>query len=75
MTETLISQPLPLETTGNLAPEWKKWRRRFNIYLDAICGKDLVESRKCALLLHVHVIGDDAVEIYKTLKIKDEERK
>lgn len=72
MTETLISQPPPLEITGDIAPQWKKWRRRFGIYLDAIGGKTLVESRKCALLLHV--IGDDAVEIFETFKVKDNER-
>lgn len=41
--------------------------------MDAIRVKDRVESRKWAFILHV--FSDDEVEIYKTLKIKNKERK
>lgn len=58
----------PLNTTnGNVAENWKLWRRRFENFLKAseIAKKD--EATQCAQLLHY--IGEGGFKIYTTFKI------
>lgn len=70
-----FTQPAPLQLTGNLAENWRKWVQRLRLYLSASGLDGRAEDRKIAVLLHC--IGEDALEIYNTLDITyaDDENK
>ncbi|KAI4470781.1 protein disulfide-isomerase a6 [Holotrichia oblita] len=65
-----------LSLTGDPAENFKRWRQRFEIYVEASgigTGTDITEERKVAILLYI--IGGDTLEIYNTLDLTEEEKK
>ena len=68
-----LSPPTPMQFTGNLAYNWKRFKQRFEIYLAAsgIGGRD--EKVQAQILLHV--IGEDALDIFNSFQIEDENLK
>ena len=68
-----LSPPTPMQFTGNLADNWKRFKQRFEIYLAAsgIGGRD--EKVQAQILLHV--IGEDALDIFNSFQIEDENLK
>ena len=57
-----LEPPAPLQLTGNVSENWKKFKQRFNLYLSASGADEKEDKQKSCLLLHV--IGEDALEIY-----------
>ncbi|KAK9686357.1 hypothetical protein QE152_g37237 [Popillia japonica] len=67
-----VKLPAVLKLEGNLSENFRKFKQNFEIYLIA-SGKDkATEQVKVALLLNA--IGKDAVEIFNTFKLSDEEK-
>ncbi|KAJ8029680.1 hypothetical protein HOLleu_29132 [Holothuria leucospilota] len=65
--------PPPLSLQGNLAENFKRWKQRFQLYLEASELSTKPEKHQCAVLLHV--AGDEALELYNTFTFADEESK
>ncbi|XP_028320242.1 zinc finger protein 2 homolog [Gouania willdenowi] len=57
--------PPPLSLIGNLADNWCTWEQSFRLYIVSSGEKD--EKLKIDILLHT--IGEDALEVFKTLKV------
>lgn len=65
----VLPPPSPLELTGNVADNWKRFKQRFQLYLDATGASKKDEKQQTSLLLHI--IGTDALEVYNTFKWDD----
>lgn len=65
----LAGLPGPMPSTGELATEWKRWRKRFEYYLKATRQADdrTPDDVKTSLLLHA--IGEAGQEVYETLPL------
>ena len=68
-----LPQPMPEE--GELASTWRKWKKRFMIYLKATrqAGNDTPGEVKTSLLLHA--IGAEGQEAYETFTFAEGEDK
>ena len=65
--------PKPLRIDEDLPNNWRKFIQAFEIFMMA-SGKDKVlEPVKIAIFLNC--IGEDALDLYNTLKISDDDRK
>ena len=58
--------PAALSLQGNPSENWRRWIQRFDLYLTASGKIKEDEKVQCAILLHV--IGEEALEIYNTFK-------
>ena len=56
--------PECLSLEGNVAENWRKWRQRFQIYLEATEADAEDEKRQCSIFLYV--IGEEALEVFNT---------
>jgi len=59
-----LSPPAPLDLSGNIAENWKRFSQRFQLYLTATGASTNDDKQKTSLLLHV--IGEDALDIYNS---------
>lgn len=67
-----VRKPDPLQVEGNLAENWRKFKRNFDIYMEASELKAKGDAVKINVFLNI--IGGDAVEIYDTLKLETAQR-
>ncbi|XP_064464833.1 uncharacterized protein LOC135376168 [Ornithodoros turicata] len=69
-----LRPPDPLLLSGNVADNWRKFKQRLELYLEAteVEEKPRTGKRKIATLLHV--AGPDAVEVFNTFSLTAEER-
>ena len=59
-----LAPPAPLDLSGNIAENWKRFAQRFQLYLTATGASGNDDTQKTSLLLHV--IGEDALDIYNS---------
>lgn len=62
-----LSPPSPMQFSGNLADNWKRFKQRFEIYLAASGAGQGDEKLQAQIFLHV--IGEDALDIYNSFQI------
>lgn len=62
-----LSPPSPMQFSGNLADNWKCFKQRFEIYLAASGAGQGDEKKQAQIFLHV--IGEDALDIYNSFQI------
>ena len=55
---------------GSVADNWKKFKQRFNLYLEASGIMEKDDKQKACLFLHV--IGEDELEVYNNFKFEEE---
>ena len=67
----LFNPPEALSLQGNLRENWRRWVQRFDLYLMASGKIKEKEDVQCAILLHV--VGEEALEIYNTFQFINEE--
>lgn len=65
--------PAQFSFEGNLSKNFKRFKQNFEIYLMASEKHTKPDETKIALLLSC--MGEEAVEVFNTLKLSDEERK
>ena len=58
--------PESLSLDGNLAENWRRWKQRFELYLEASGASEKSEKSQAATLLHV--AGAEAIEVYNTFQ-------
>ena len=63
--------PEALSLHGNLSDNWRWWVQRFDLNLKASGKLKEKEDVQCAILLHV--ISEEAMEIYNTFQFVTEE--
>ena len=54
--------------SGNVAENWRKWKRRFEIYLEATGLVNATAIRKCATFKSV--VGDDGLDVMETMDFR-----
>ena len=59
--------PSALNLNGNLRENWRRWVQRFELFLNA--SRKVKEAEKILL----HLIGDEALEIYNTFTFSESE--
>lgn len=69
--DSLLQQPKPLQHEGDMASNWKKFRKSFSIYMIASNAENLTATRKVNLLLHI--IGEEAQELFDNLGLTNDE--
>lgn len=69
-----LRPPDALVLAGNVAENWRKFKQRLELYLEATESEDKqrTEKRKAAILLHV--AGPEAVEVFNTFTLTEEEK-
>ena len=68
--EQLSSKTIePLNLSGNLSKNFKKFIQRWNIYSLATGTNTKDEQTKCAIFLFM--VGEEAIEIYNTFEFPD----
>lgn len=68
-----VKPPDPLNWTGNVDCEWRTFKQRFNLYLQALGLDNKSDARKIALLLTV--AGPQAVEVFNTFVFAERDHK
>ena len=63
--------PGVLNLSGYLRENWRRWVQRFDLYLTVSGKVKEKEDLQCAILLHL--IGEDALEIYNTFTFAEGE--
>lgn len=63
--------PSELSFNGNVSENWKRWKQKLLLYLDATDKADKPDKTKIAILLHL--IGDEGLEIFNTFQFANEE--
>ena len=66
----VLPPPSVLELTGNVAENWKKFKQRFQLYIDAIGVSKKDDKQLTSILLHV--IVEPALDVYNTFKWDEE---
>ena len=64
------SSPPPALADGNIAEKWRKWKKKFKIYMEATESSSKSDEAKIAIILYT--LGDEAQEIYETFKFTKE---
>ena len=59
-----ISTPKPMDFSGNMAENWKKFSERFQLYLQASGANAKSDKTRIALLLHI--MGEEAIDIFNS---------
>lgn len=68
-----IARPLPLKLDGNIAENWKRFKRSFEIFLTAIECNNKPDATKIALFRNV--LGEDGNDAYDSFTLTADERK
>lgn len=67
-----LKPPPPLSFEGNISENWKKWIKRFDIYIKATENSKKADDIKIAILLHV--LGDEAQDKFETFDLTERQR-
>ena len=70
---SVFKPPSTLSLEGNVADNWRKWKQRFQLYMEASGSMKKPEKQHVAIFLHL--IGDDALEIYNTFSLSPAKEK
>lgn len=69
---TAVSQPPAMREGGNLADNWREWKKTFDWYLIASGRENSSNREKCALLLHT--IGKTGRDLFEEFDISTSEQ-
>lgn len=59
-----LEPPGVLVLTGNVAENWKKFKQRFDVYMNATGASEKDDKQKACIFLPV--VGEEAVQVYNT---------
>ena len=57
----------PLKLEGNLAGNWRRWKQRYELFMTATEASKKSGKIQSSMLLHL--IGEDALEVFNTLSL------
>ena len=64
-----LKPPQELCLTGNISDNWKRFKQRIELYMDATGASKKDDKAKTSLLLHV--MGEKAIDVYNTFVFQD----
>ena len=64
-----LQPPSPLSFEGNIAENWEKWYKKFDIYLKATESESKSDAVKIAILLHT--VGEEGHEKFDTFGLTE----
>ena len=67
-----IPPPSAMQLSGDIAGNWRRWKQRFQLYLQAIGKADEASKMKNAILLTV--AGNNTIELFNTFTFTDEQK-
>ena len=70
---SIFKPPSTLSLEGNVAENWRKWKQRFQLYMEASGSIKKPEKQRVAIFLHL--VGEEALEIYNTFSLSTAEQK
>ncbi|KAJ8898261.1 hypothetical protein PR048_003621 [Dryococelus australis] len=73
MKMTTLKLPKCLVFSGNIAENFKRFKQSFDLYMMASGGNTQTSEVNSTILFHV--IGEEALDIYKTFGLTEEDRK
>ena len=62
--DTNIGIPKPMNWTGNVAENWRRWEQRFDLYRLASGASEKSSKTQVALLLHI--MGEECLDIFNS---------
>ena len=65
--------PSTLSLEGNVTDNWRKWKQRFQLYMEASGSIKKPEKQRVAIFLHL--VGEEVLEIYNTFSLSTAEQK
>ncbi|XP_077528612.1 uncharacterized protein LOC144141006 [Haemaphysalis longicornis] len=71
----LLKAPPPLQLTGNLSEQWKRFKQKFDLFLVATTTKEQPRSEAAKATLLLSVAGDDALDVFNTFTFEAQECK
>ena len=66
MAESGLTQPPSMDFSGNISANWKRFKQRFELYLEATDKASKSDKLKTSLLLHI--IGEEGISVYNTFQ-------
>ena len=69
----MLHPPKPMDFTGKMADNWKKFKQRFELY--KVASGAHVKNDETQVPLLLHVMGDEALEVYNSFTWADDEEK
>lgn len=68
----LLARPTKLRTEGNLAENWKQFRRQLDIFM--IASEFSTKSHEIRIAVLLNIIGQDAIDLFDTFDLTDEQK-
>lgn len=65
--------PCQLVFDNNIADNWKKFKQRFELFVDATCEASATDKKKIGILLNA--IGDEGLDVYNNFEYVEGEDK
>ena len=62
MADNFIQPPPALKLDGNIAENWRRWKTKAKLYMEAIGAAAKPAAQQAAIFLHI--IGDEALDVY-----------
>lgn len=66
----LLKPPDPLQLSGNLDANWRRFKQKFEIYLKATTSEDHPRTKEAKAALLLSIAGDEALEVFNNFKFE-----
>ncbi|XP_077504887.1 uncharacterized protein LOC144114796 [Amblyomma americanum] len=71
----LLKPPEPLQLSGNLSQNWKRFKQKLELFIKATTPKDDPRSGAAKASLLLSVAGDEALDVFNTFTFGEQEDK
>ncbi|XP_077522668.1 uncharacterized protein LOC144133441 [Amblyomma americanum] len=71
----LLKPPEPLQLSGNLSQNWKRFKQKLELFIKATTPKDDPRSGAAKAALLLSVAGDEALDVFNTFTLGEQEDK
>ncbi|XP_077495639.1 uncharacterized protein LOC144106673 [Amblyomma americanum] len=71
----LLKAPPPLRMSGNLSENWRRFKQKFDLLLQATTTKEQPRSEAAKAALLLSIAGDEALDVFNTFKFEAAESK
>nr|XP_054928052.1 uncharacterized protein LOC129385442 [Dermacentor andersoni] len=70
-----LQAPEPLRLAGNVSASWKRFKQKFELFLQATEVKDQPKSEASKAALLLSIAGDEALDVFNNFKVEPNESK
>lgn len=72
MTDNMVKRPDPLDVNGNVSESWRRFKRSFDIFMEAADIMTKPDKQKINVLLNC--VGPEAVDFYDSFTMTEQQR-